>query len=69
MNEQNEPSSRGPLTLKFFGVDNEATSDEEEEEEEETHIPTHTSDSLVNTCNGNNHNLIVNRCYGNNKKQ
>lgn len=70
-NEQDEPSSRGPLTLKFFGVDDDETSssgDEEEEEEQkqqEGNInQTYTSDLVVNTCNGNSHSLTVNNCYG-----
>ncbi len=65
MTEQDEPSSRGPLTLKFFGVDDETTSDEEEEEKNDTQI--HTSDPVILPCNGNNHSLTVNHCYGNNK--
>jgi hypothetical protein len=61
MNEQDEPSSRGPLTLKFLGVDEVTTS----EEEEENDLQTHTSDPVVFPSNGNTHNLTVNHCYGN----
>jgi hypothetical protein len=53
-----ETSSRGPLTLKFVGVNDETTSeddDEEEEEENNNNIQTHTSA----ICNGNNHHLTV----------
>jgi hypothetical protein len=51
-----ETSSRGPLTLKFVGVDDETTSeDNDEEEENNNNIQTHTS----TICNGNNHNLTV----------
>jgi hypothetical protein len=57
-----EPSSRGPLTLKFLGVDDEITSDEEEENPTQTH----TSVPVINTCNGNSHSLTVNNCYGKN---
>lgn len=69
MTELDEVSSRGPLTLKFFGVDDEITSDDddEEEEQEEKHdIQTHTSDPVVFARNGNTHNLTVNNCYGKN---
>jgi hypothetical protein len=71
MNEQDEPLSRGPVTLQFFGVENETTSDEDDEEEEEeeekqNNIQTNSSDPVVLTCNGNTHNLTVNSCYGNN---
>jgi len=65
MTEQDEPISRGPLTLKFFGVDDETTSDEEEEEKNDTQ--THRSDPVILPCNGNTHNLTVNNCYGNNE--
>ncbi len=65
MNEQDEPPSRGPLTLKFFGIDDEPSSDEEEVENND--IQNHTSDPVPLTCNGNTHNLTVNNCYGKNK--
>jgi hypothetical protein len=64
MNEQDEPPSRGPLTLKFFGIDDEPSSDEEEVENND--IQNHTSDPVPLTCNGNTHNLTVNNCYGKN---
>jgi hypothetical protein len=69
MNDEGSSSSRGPLTLKFTGVDDEATSDEEEEKEEEenNHIQTHTPDSVLVTRNGDTRNLTVNNGYGNNK--
>ena len=55
MNGENEFASRGPLTLKFYGVDDETTSEEEEEEK---------SESISPICNGNNNHLTINRCYG-----
>lgn len=64
MTELDEISSRGPLTLKFFGVDDELTTDDDDEEEEGHDIQPHTSDPVVSTCNGKTHNLTVNRCYG-----
>jgi hypothetical protein len=66
MNEEEPLSSRGPLTLKFAGVDDEIASDEDIQEEKTNHIQTHTPDSVLFTCNGDSHNLTVNRCYGKN---
>jgi hypothetical protein len=64
MNEQGDGLSRGPLALKFIGVDDETTS---EEEEDKNDIQTNASNSVVITRNGGTHNLTVNNCYGNKK--
>jgi len=65
MNEQGNGLSRGPLELKFIGVDDETTS--EEEEEDKNDIQTNASNSVVIIRNGGTHNLTVNNCYGNKK--
>lgn len=65
MSGEDEVSSRGPLTLKFFGVDDDETSSDEEKEEQGNTNQTFASDPVVNTCNGNSHSLTVNHCYGN----
>lgn len=63
MSGEEQSSSRGPLTLKFFGVDDDETSSDEEEQGNTNQ--TFTSDPVVNTCNGNSHSLTINHCYGN----
>lgn len=66
MDEQVEASSRGPLTLKFFGVDDDDETSSSDEERQQGNInQTYTSDPVVNTSNGNSHSLTVNSCYGN----
>lgn len=69
MNTQNENCSRGPLTLKFYGVDDESTTEEEETEQQHHHhekcISNPINDPIYSLSNGNNnHYLTINHCYG-----
>ena len=61
MNDSTNSSPR-QLTLKFTGVEDETTS--EEIEEENTHFPSHTSESVLFTSNGNLDHLTVDSIIG-----
>ncbi|CAF2995169.1 unnamed protein product [Rotaria sp. Silwood2] len=65
MTKQDDPSSTGPLTLKFAGIDDETTS-EEEVKEEKNCIQTYKPVSTLYVRNGDTHNLTINNCYENN---
>ncbi|CAF3695859.1 unnamed protein product [Adineta steineri] len=64
MNDQNELTVRGPITLKFTGVDDESVS--EDDDDDNNDITTHTSNSILFTSNTDTHNLTVNSCHENN---
>lgn len=69
MNTQHENCSRGPLTLKFYGVDDESLSEDEEEVEKQhdKYISNQVNDPIVSPSNGTNHYLTINHCYGKKK--
>lgn len=64
MDEHVDPSSDGPLTLKFRGVDDETTSEEENEDEEQTDITTHAADVVGTSSTTDKNHLTVNTSTG-----